>query len=152
MSFIRDFNTGEKTMKRTIGVWGISSHEEHLLQCLLQLLESRTTDAWALSVPNKAEVVIVNADTAAERPDSTGQIVVEYSANGDHEKDLVLHRPIRSGELLRLLNRLSDTLEANEQTVGLRNRTDGSGTGSPINRPYTRSIIHRIRNRLGISG
>lgn len=139
-------------MKRTIGVRGISSHEEHLIKCLLQLLESRTTDAWALSVANEADVVIVNADTETERPDSTGRVVVEYTAHGDHGNDFELHRPIRSGELLRLLNRLSDRLERNEQRAATSNRTSYSGTGSPINRPHTRSIIHRIRNRLGING
>lgn len=140
-------------MKRTIGVWGISSHEEHLIKCLLQLLESRTSDEWSLSSASEAEVVIINADSdPAMRPETNGRMVVEYTADIGRDSELALHRPIRSTELLRLLNRLSDSLETADDPAPLAGQARNLGAAISTVRPDTRSIIGRIRQKLGING
>lgn len=140
-------------MNRTIGVWGISPHEEHLIKCLLQLLESRTKDDWSLSSAEHAQIIIVSANADSTPPNNAGtRHIVEYTADANHESEFTLHRPIRSSELLKLLNRLSDSLEPEHSSAAFGDKTRTHDADMQLGVPDTRTIIGRIREKLGISG
>jgi len=140
-------------MNRTIGVWGVSSHEEHLIMCLLQLLDSRTHDTWSLLEPGEAEVVIINADSqAVHRPDTQSRVVVEYTSDPARNGEFTLHRPIRSPQLLQLLNRLSDRLAHVSSSPRIREGEPTVASSVHAGSYDTRNIIGRIRSKLGISG
>lgn len=145
-------------MNRTIGVWGVSSHEEHLIMCLLRLLDSRTHDTWSLLQPSEAEVVIINADAETDdRPDTHSRVVVEYTQDSARDGELTLHRPIRSPELLQLLNRLSERLDGSglaRPTSAYGVREGATRRESPVHAGAydTRNIIGRIRSKLGMTG
>lgn len=142
----------KKSVRRTITTLGLPSGDEFLIQALLRFLDGRASDSWLFVDRNDAEVVIIDSDRSRpEMAEQNGQLIVESTTDMQRCGELILHRPVRSREFLHLLNALSGKLASDAIVEQLSpaqpNRVEDPYSGTQYT---TRSVISRIRSRLGL--
>lgn len=141
------------SVRRTITTLGLPPGDDFLIQALLRFLDGRASDAWRFVDASEAEVVIIDSDRGLPAmPDTGGRLIVESTTDTQRQGELILHRPVRSRQFLHLLNALSARFASDaiseQYAPGPPIRGEESYSGAQYT---TRSVISRIRSRLGLA-
>jgi hypothetical protein len=147
-------NRNSSAVSHTVTTVGLPAGDEFLIKALLRFLNGRACDSWDFVESNDAQVVIVDADKRSlDVSVASGQLVVESTTDMSRQGGLVLHRPVRSREFLELLNTLSGMISSEEPATRAPGYSPPPAGGVyPKAAPYTtKSVITRIRNRLGLA-
>jgi hypothetical protein len=101
---------------RTIAVTGASEQDAARIAALLEKHRHRLSTPWASGAASDADLLVVDVESMYGQMDwlrarSSGRLVIAYtSASEPLEPEFSLRKPVVSGDLVALLNRLSEGL------------------------------------------
>ena len=101
---------------RTIAVTGASEQDAARIAALLDKHRHRLSTSWANGEASDADLLVVDVESMYGQMDwlrarSSGRLVIAYtSASEPLEPEFSLRKPVVSGDLVALLNRISDGL------------------------------------------
>ncbi len=98
---------------RRLATLGFEPHELASLRSLLNLLATYLRDQWEVADASVADVVLVRADEGGDAASAPpGAIVVPCARKPRALGGNAIHRPLRTYELLKVLNELAEAPEA----------------------------------------
>jgi hypothetical protein len=101
---------------RTIAVTGASEQDAARITALLEKHRHRLATPWANGTASEADLLVVDVESMYGQMDwlrarSSGRLVIAYtSASEPLEPEFSLRKPVVSGDLVALLNRISEDL------------------------------------------
>lgn len=106
---------------RTIAVTGASEQDAARIAALLEKHRHRLSSPWANADAPSADLLVVDVESMYGQMDwlrarSSGRLVIAYTSAAEPlEPEFSLRKPVVSGDLVELLNRISDNLGSGKQ-------------------------------------